>query len=91
MEFEWDQDKAARNLTKHKVSFNEAATVFGDLLSMTYPDPEHSVDEDRYVTIGMSGRDRVLIISYTDRDGRIRLISARKATPRERKFYEEES
>jgi uncharacterized DUF497 family protein len=91
MEFEWDQDKAKRNLSKHKVDFDEAATVFGDSLSSTFPDPAHSIDEDRYITIGTSGRGRVLIVSHTDRQGRIRIISARKATPRERRSYEEES
>jgi len=91
MDFEWDEDKAAGNLKKHKVSFTEAATVFGDPLSITFPDPDHSVDEDRFITIGTSDRDRVLVVSHTDRDDRIRIISARKATRRERKVYEEET
>jgi hypothetical protein len=91
MEFEWDQDKAKRNITKHKVDFNEAATVFGDALSSTFPDPAHSIDEDRYVTIGTSERGHVLVVSHTDRKGKIRIISARKATPRERRAYEEEN
>jgi uncharacterized DUF497 family protein len=91
MEFEWDEDKAASNLKKHKVTFGEAATVFGDSLSSTFPDPDHSIDEDRYITIGTSDRDRVLIVSHTDREGRIRIISARKATRHERKAYEEGS
>jgi uncharacterized protein len=91
MEFEWDPDKAARNLKKHKVAFGEAATVFGDPLSVTFPDPDHSIGEDRLITIGTSDRDRVLIVSHTDRKGRVRIISARKATRRERKVYEEES
>jgi hypothetical protein len=90
MEFEWDADKGSQNLKKHKVSFVEAATVFGDALSRTFPDPDHSVAEDRYITIGTSDRGRVLIVSHTDRQERIRIISARKATPRERKAYEEE-
>lgn len=91
MEFEWDEDKAAGNLKKHKVSFPEAATVFGDPLSVTFPDPDHSTDEDRFVTIGSSDRAHVLVVSHTDRDERIRIISARKATRRERKAYEEEN
>ncbi len=91
MEFEWDEDKAARNLNKHKVAFDEAATVFGDLLSVTFLDPDHSVTEDRYITIGTSDRGRVLVVAHTDRDDRTRIISARKATRRERKTYEEET
>jgi uncharacterized DUF497 family protein len=91
MEFEWDKDKAASNFKKHKVSFDEAATIFGDTLSSTFADPEHSLDEDRYITIGLSDRGRVLIVSHTDRPGRVRIISARVATRREREAYEEES
>jgi uncharacterized DUF497 family protein len=91
MEFEWDEDKAGANRKKHKVEFGEAATVFGDALSATFPDPDHSRDEDRYITIGTSERDRVLIVSHADREGRVRIISARKATRRERKAYEEEA
>ena len=90
MEFEWDEDKAAQNLKKHKVAFSEAATVFGDPLSKTFPDPNHSIDEDRFILIGTSDQGRVLIVSHTDRADRIRIISARKATNRERKAYEEE-
>jgi uncharacterized DUF497 family protein len=91
MKFEWDEDKSKANVQKHKVTFHEAATVFGDFLSRTFPDPEHSLDEDRYITIGTSDRGRVLIVSHTDRDDRIRIISARKAKPHERKAYEEEN
>jgi uncharacterized DUF497 family protein len=91
MEFEWDDDKAARNLDKHRVEFGEASTVFSDPLSMTFPDPDHSIDEDRYIIIGTSDRGRVLIVSHTDREDRIRIISARKATRHERKAYEEEA
>jgi uncharacterized protein len=91
MDFEWDEDKAKANLRKHKVDFDEAATVFGDFLSTTFPDPDHSLDEDRLITIGTSDRGRVLIVSHTDRSERTRIISARKATPRERKIYEEEN
>ena len=91
MEFEWDPKKAAANLKKHKVSFEEAATVFGDPLSITVPDPDHSLEEDRYLTVGMSERGRLLIIAHTEEEGgeRIRIISARPLTPRERKAYEE--
>ena len=91
MEFEWDEDKARNNALKHKVDFDEAATVFGDPLSSTFPDPDHSLEEDRYITIGTSGRGRVLIVSHTDRQDRIRIISARKATRHERRVYEEET
>jgi len=89
MEFEWDPDKAVQNLKKHKVAFDEAATVLGDLLSVTFSDPDHSTEEDRFVTIGTSDRGRVIIVSHTDRENRIRIISARKATRQERKTYEE--
>jgi uncharacterized DUF497 family protein len=90
MEFEWDEDKAAQDLKKHKVAFSEAATVFGDPLSVTFPDPDHSLDEDRYITMGTSGGGHVLVVFHTDREDRIRIISARKATRRETKAYEEE-
>ncbi len=90
MEFEWDDEKAARNLKKHKVSFEEAATVFADTLSRTFGDPDHSIGEDRYIIIGTSARNRVLVVSFTDREERFRIISARKAAPHERKAYEEE-
>ena len=91
MEFEWDPKKAAINLRKHKVSFEEAATVFGDPLSITVPDPDHSWEEDRYLTVGMSERGRLLIVAHTEEEGgrRIRIISARELTPRERRDYEE--
>lgn len=91
MDFEWDKAKAARNLKKHKVAFDEAATLFGDPLSVTFPDPDHSLDEDRFIIIGMSARNRVLIVSFTDRGKRARIISARKATRQERNVYEEEN
>jgi len=89
MEFEWDPDKGARNLAKHSVSFHEAATVFGDPLAMTYPDPDHSEDEDRFLTFGYSSEGHLLVVSHADRGDRTRIISARRATPRERKIYEE--
>ncbi len=88
MEFEWDSNKAASNLAKHNVSFHEASTVFGDSLSLTFSDPDHSDDEDRYITIGESTQRRLIIISHTDRGQRIRIISAREVTRRERKIYE---
>jgi len=89
MEFEWDPDKAARNLAKHGVSFDEAARVFGDPLAMTYFDPDHSHEEDRFVTFGHSDQDRLLIVSHTDREVRVRIISARAATRKERRQYEQ--
>jgi uncharacterized DUF497 family protein len=87
--FEWDEDKARQNLQKHGVSFEEAATVFGDTLSLTIEDPLHSMEEQRFVTIGLSLRHRVLVVVHTDRGGDVRIISARVATRRERKGYEE--
>jgi hypothetical protein len=89
MEFEWDPDKAARNLAKHGVSFDEAATVFGDPLAMTYFDPDHSDEEDRFVTFGHSDQGRLLVVSHTDREVRVRIISARAATRKERRQYEQ--
>jgi hypothetical protein len=82
-------DKADRNLCKHGIRFEEAGTVFDDPLFITVLDEEHSVDEERYITLGLSGSGRLLLIAHTDRQGTIRIISARKATKRERKFYEE--
>jgi len=90
MDFEWDPNKAEINLRKHGVSFAEAGTVFGDELAITVPDPDHSDDENRYITVGWSNRRSLLIVSHTDRDDKIRIISARELTPRERKTYEEE-
>ena len=89
MEFEWDPNKAASNLTKHKVSFREAATVFRDPLSITFDDPDHGDDEDRFITIGTSSGGRLLIVAHTDRGMRIRIISARETTRTERDLYEE--
>ena len=91
MEFEWDSKKATQNLGKHNVSFHESATVFGDPLSVTFPDPDHSIGEDRHIIVGISRHNRLLIVAHTDRDDRIRIISARAATRREMRFYEEES
>lgn len=81
-------DKATSNITKHGVSFEEAATVFGDPLSLTVYDPDHSLEEDRFITMGTSVDHRLLLVSHTDREERIRIISARLATRRERKAYE---
>ena len=89
MEFEWDPIKAARNLRKHGVSFNEAASVFGDTLSITVPDPDHSLDEDHFIIVGMSYFGRLLIVAHSERGENIRLISARGLTPYERAAYKE--
>jgi len=91
LRFEWDPEKAESNLVKHQVSFSEAATVFGDPLSMTFCDPDHSVNEERYITIGLSRSGQLLIVAHTDRGDNIRIISARRATRRERRFYGEQS
>jgi len=90
MDFEWDPRKAESNLRKHGVSFTEAGTVFGDDLAITVPDPDHSKDEDRCITIGWSNHHRLLMVSHADRKDRIRIISARELTRNERKAYEEE-
>ena len=89
MQFEWDQAKAADNVAKHGVSFEEAATALRDPLSTTGLDPNHSVDEERFITFGISTRGRLLVVAHTDRDDIIRIISAREATRRERTIYEE--
>ena len=88
MEFEWDPTKARANLKKHGVSFDEAATVFGDTLASTISDPDHSLAENRFVTIGLSSGQRLLVVCHTDRDNRSRLFSAREASRRERQQYE---
>jgi uncharacterized protein len=87
--FEWDARKAARNLRIHQISFTEAATLFDDPLSATLNDPDHSDDEDRFLIFGRSNRGRLLVLSFTERGERIRLISARSLTPKERRGYEE--
>jgi uncharacterized DUF497 family protein len=89
MRFEWDERKAAANEEKHGVSFHEAATVFGDPLAVTFADPDHSENERRYVTFGMSRANRLLVVAHADRERRVRIISARTMTRHERKIYEE--
>jgi len=89
LHFEWDPAKVAENLARQGVSFAEAATVFRDPLSATGADPDHSFDEERFVTFGASTGGRVLVVSHTDRGDTIRIISARPVTPIERKLYEE--
>jgi uncharacterized protein len=91
MRFEWDLGKAASNARKHRVSFDEAATVFLDPLALSGPDPDHSLGEQRYVTFGVSSLQRLLAVSHTYRPGAIRIITARVCTRRERSLYEEES
>jgi len=87
--FEWDERKARSNLGKHGVSFEEAATIFGDRLSFTIPDPEHSSMEERYITMGKGLTGKLLVVVHTDRGNNIRIISVRRASRRERRFYEE--
>ncbi|MGD9853985.1 MAG: BrnT family toxin [Planctomycetaceae bacterium] len=89
LDFEWDERKARQNVKKHGVSFEEAATVFGDPLAVTIPDPLHSAAEDRFVTLGESHAGEFVVVVFTERGERIRIISARFATRRERTAYEE--
>ncbi len=89
MQFEWNPDKANSNLKKYDLSFNEASTVFNDPLSVTFPDSDHSYGEERYVIIGLSSANRILVVPHTDRTDLIRIISARVATRNERRFYED--
>ena len=91
IDFEWDLNKAAINLRKHGVTFEEAATVFRDELSATVPDPDHSLDEDRFITVGVSSENRLLIVAHSEYGDSIRIISARELTPRERRQYGEAS
>jgi hypothetical protein len=88
VQFEWDPAKAARSLVKHGVSFDEASTVFGDPLAGTIPDPQHSGEEPRFVTIGLSTRHRLITVVHAEREDSIRIISGRRATRRERRKYE---
>jgi uncharacterized protein len=89
MEFEWDPKKAAANIQKHNVTFQEAATVFADPLAVTFYDPDHSVNENRFITFGLSLRERLLVVSHTERGGRTRIINARMMDRNERTIYEE--
>lgn len=88
MQFEWDREKAKKNLRKHKVSFDEAMTVFYDTLSATFDDPDHSINEERFITIGYSSHGRLLVVSHIERGQTTRIISARSATVDERKRHE---
>jgi len=87
--FEWDEVKARENIRKHKVSFDEGKTIFNDPFLITFPDVDSSESEERYVNIGLSAKDRVLVLIHTERQGKIRIISCRKAKARERRYYEE--
>lgn len=89
LKFEWDKTKAASNLAKHGVSFEEAASVFGDALAITFEDPDHSIAEKRMLTFGVSHENRLLAVIHTERGHNIRIISARKATKYERGIYEQ--
>jgi len=87
--FEWNPEKAVANFRKHGVSFEEATTVFSDLLAMNMPDPDHSLREERFILLGLSHRLRLLVVAYAERGTRTRLISDREATRKERRQYEE--
>jgi len=89
--FEWDEVKAKANFKKHIVSFEEGKTIFNDPFLFTFPDNEHSINEERYINIGISAKGRVLVLIHTERKGKIRIISCRKTTASERRFYEEGS
>ena len=89
--FEWDFEKAKKNLKKHNVNFDEAMTIFDDPLSYTFDDPDHSIDEKREITIGLSIKNRLLLVFSTERNHKIRIFSAREATNYERKNYEKSS
>jgi len=88
--FEWDSRKARSNLSKHGISFEEASTIFGDSFSLTVSDPDHSITERRYITVGRAFSGNLLVVVHTDRGNNIRIISARRASRRERGFYEQE-
>ena len=89
--FEWDEVKAKTNFKKHKVSFEEGKTIFNDPLLFTFPDDVHSSTEERFINIGLSANGLILVLTHTERQDKIRIISCRKATAQERKFYEESS
>jgi uncharacterized DUF497 family protein len=86
--FEWDRKKAATNFRKHKVSFDEAVTIFYDPLSATFNDPDHSIGEERFITIGYSSSSRLLVVTYTERSGAVRIINARTASAKEKRRHE---
>lgn len=88
-EFEWDPAKERSNRRKHRVSFDEATTVFADPFSLNMPDPSHSMSEERFLVLGRSSKARLLMVAYAERGPRTRLISARKASPGERHLYDE--
>lgn len=88
MQFEWDERKAELNLHKHDITFHEAATIFGDPLAVTFQDPDHSIEEFRSITFGLSRLNHHLVVSHADRPGTLRIIIARRMTKNERKIYE---
>jgi len=87
LQFAWDERKAARNMEKHQVGFEEAKTIFDDPMFISFIDDEHSLDEERYITIGFSNLGRLLMVAHAEREGQIRIISARKAIKREEQYY----
>jgi len=89
MKFEWDPKKATANVKKHGVTFQEAATIFGDPLAITFDDPDHSMSENRYITFGLSLQKRLIVVSHTERIDRTRIINARLMDRKERRIYEE--
>jgi len=90
MKFEWDPKKATVNVKKHGVTFQEAATIFGDPLAITFNDPDHSINENRYITFGLSFQKRLIVVSHTERGDRTRIINARLMDRKERRIYEED-
>ncbi|OGP75985.1 MAG: hypothetical protein A2V86_01225 [Deltaproteobacteria bacterium RBG_16_49_23] len=89
MKFAWDPKKATANVKKHGVTFQEAATIFGDPLAITFDDPDHSMSENRYITFGLSLQKRLIVVSHTERIDRTRIINARLMDRKERRIYEE--
>ncbi len=89
MKFEWDNSKAAKNKKKHGISFHEAATIFGDPLAITFNDPDHSQNEQRLITFGASRLNRYIVVSHTERNGKMRIVSAREMLKHERRIHEE--
>ncbi len=88
-DFDWDREKEKKNISKHDVDFDEASSIFNDPIYITFLDEEHSTNEERYITIGLSSKGRLLLVAHTDRNNHIRIISARKATKNEERFYQE--